>query len=64
LTIYQPNLSFPTAKIKILLNFEAKCQGFQKISCMTDHKNSQFSNSCILGTADQILLRIICSMSW
>jgi len=52
LTTYQPNLSFLTIKLKILLNFEDKCQGFKKNSCMTDHKKKQFSNTCIFGTRD------------
>jgi len=45
--------------MKILLNFEDKYQGFKRISCMTDHKNSQCSNSRIFRTTDPILLKLV-----
>jgi len=47
----------------ILLKFQDKCQGFQKISCATDNKKSQSTNSCIFGTADPILLKLV-SFCW
>jgi len=45
--------------MKILLNLEDKYQRFLKISCMTDHKNSQFSNSHIFRTTDPIVLKLV-----
>jgi len=31
---------------------------------MTDHKNSQLSILCIIGTYEPILLRMICFINW